>query len=166
MTDIRQVQFRHTKLEDALELKQWLLNAQAARYFPMLDMAEIEDATNRWVGFSRYRCSLTATLADRAVGLCTLYLQPYRKLMHQSEFGIIVDPDHRGAGIGSILLKKLIDLAKKDFALELLHLQVYEGNPAIHLYERMGFVEFGRQSHWIKEGPGAYQARIFMERAI
>lgn len=160
------VQIRLTKLEDALELKQWLMDVQAARYFPMLDEVEIDDATNRWVGFSRYRCSLTATVDQRPVGLCTLYLQPYRKLLHQSEFGIIVDPKRRGEGIGSRLLGDLIALAKRDFALELLHLQVYEGNPAMRLYERMGFREFGRQSRWIKEGPGLYQARIFMEREI
>ena len=42
-------------------------------------------------------------------------------------------------------------LAKDQFRIELLHLQVYSENPAIHLYERMGFKEFGRQIAWIKE---------------
>ncbi len=157
---------RPTRMEDALELKAWLLDPEAAAYFPMLEPAEIEDATNRWVGFCRYRCSLTAVLDDVPVGLCTLYLQPYRKLMHQSEFGIIVAPKLRGRGIGSKLLHGIIELAKRDFAIELLHLQVYAGNPAIRLYTRWGFQEFGRQAHWIKEPSGAYQARIFMERGI
>lgn len=153
-------------MEDALELKEWLLDPQAAAYFPMLEPAEIEDAANRWVGFSRYRCSLTALVDETPAGICTLYLQPYRKLMHQSEFGIIVAPQLRGRGVGSLLLKEIFEMAKRDFSIELLHLQVYAGNPAIRLYERWGFSEFGRQAQWIKEVSGAYQARIFMERTL
>ncbi len=157
---------RPTQLEDALELKKWLLDQEVAPYFPMQDQVEIEDAANRWVGFCRYRCSLTAVEDDHPIGLCTLYLQPYRKLMHQSEFGIIVSPTHRGSGIGTRMLKALFELAKRDFSLSLIHLQVYQGNPAIRLYERMGFREFGRQSKWIKESNGSYRGRIFMEKDI
>lgn len=157
---------RPTKLEDALQLKKWLSDPEIAAYFPMRDQIEIEDAANRWVGFSRYRCSLTAVKDDLPIGICTLYLQPYRKLMHQSEFGIIVSPNHRGAGVGTRMLKALFEMAKHDFSIELIHLQVYEGNPAQRLYERVGFREFGRQSRWIKESDGSFTGRIFMEKEL
>lgn len=157
---------RLTQLQDALELKKWLSESEVAPYFPMQDQIEIEDAANRWVGFSRYRCSLTAVKSEVPIGICTLYLQPYRKLMHQSEFGIIVAPSHRGLGIGARMLKALFELAKRDFAISLMHLQVYEGNPAIRLYERMGFREFGRQDKWIKERDDTYRGRIFMEKEL
>ena len=102
-----------------------------------------------------------------ARGLTTLYLQPYRKLAHQCEFGIIVGEGYRNKGVGNELIKNLINLAKNFFLhIELLHLQVYDGNPATRLYERWGFKEFGRQSHWIKEAPNDYRARVFMERFI
>ena len=100
------------------------------------------------------------------VGLTTLYLQPYRKLAHQCEFGIIIGPEHRGQGIGSLLLSSLMTLAKDTFKIELLHLQVYSENPAIRLYSRFGFKEFGRQDKWIKELDGSYTGRIFMERKL
>jgi putative acetyltransferase len=57
-------------------------------------------------------------------------------------------------------------LAKETFKIELLHLQVYAGNPATRLYSRLGFKEFGRQNEWIKELDGTYTARIFMERTL
>jgi len=156
---------RFTEPSDADHLKAWLLDPEVASWFPMADEAEIEDAVRRWISFSRIRCSLTAELNGVPCGITTLYLQAYKKLTHQAEFGIIVGPGFRNKGIGSYLIKSVMKLAKEQFHLELLHLQVYAENPAIRLYKRMGFREFGRQSHWIKE-KDRYVGRIFMERFL
>jgi RimJ/RimL family protein N-acetyltransferase len=157
---------RYTELSDGKYLRDWLREPEVRRWFPMYDDVEIDDAVGRWIGFSRYRCSLTATMNGVPCGISTLYLQPYRKLAHQCEFGIIVGAGYRNMGVGSELIKNLINLAKNYFHIELLHLQVYDGNPAMRLYSRWGFIEFGRQSHWIKEAPDDYRARVFMERFI
>lgn len=160
------VEIRYTELADAKYLKQWLSDPSVARWFPMYDQVEIDDATNRWISFYRYKCSLTAVKDGIPCGLTTLYLQPYRKLAHQCEFGIIVSPEMRGQGVGTLLIQSLMQLAKQNFRIELLHLQVYEQNPAMRLYERLGFREYGRQTHWIKEGDGVYVGRVFMERFL
>lgn len=160
------IELRYSDLSDGKYLKQWLLDPTVARWFPMFDEVEIDDAVARWIGFSRYKCSLTAVKDEIPCGIITLYLQPYRKLAHQCEFGIIVAPDMRGKGIGTLLISNGMLLAKDNFKIELLHLQVYADNPAIHLYQRMGFREFGRQSHWIKEGIDFYVGRVFMERFL
>jgi RimJ/RimL family protein N-acetyltransferase len=157
---------RYTELSDAKYLREWLREPGILRWFPMADDVETDDAAHRWAGFARYKCSLTATINGEPCGMATLYLQPYRKLAHQCEFGIIVGGDNRNKGIGSALIKNLIHLAKTYFHIELLHLQVYAENPAMRLYQRWGFEEFGRQSHWIKEAPGDYRARVFMEKFI
>jgi len=161
-----ELDIRYTELSDGPYLKKWLSEEGILRWFPMADDMEIEDAVHRWVGFSRYKCSLTAVKDGKPVGLCTLYLQPYRKLAHQCEFGIIVDPAYRNQGVGADLIKNVIHLAKTRFKIELLHLQVYQDNPAIRLYQRFGFVEFGRQTRWIKEDNGEYVGRIFMEKYL
>lgn len=161
-----ELQIRYTDLSDAKHLRQWLNEPEVGRWFPMDDQVEIDDAVNRWIGFSRYKCSLTAVKDGIPCGITTLYLQPYRKLAHQCEFGIIVGHDYRGKGVGTELLKNLMHLAKKQFRIELLHLQVYADNPAIRLYSRMGFKEFGRQNQWIKERDGTYTGRVFMERFL
>ncbi len=165
-TSIEGVEIRYTDLDDGKDLYQWLLEPDIGRWFPMCDEVETEDAVQRWIGFARYKCSLTAVIDNKPVGLTTLYLQPYKKLAHQCEFGIIVSQEHRGKGIGTELMHHLIHLAKTNFKIELLHLQVYGGNPAIRLYERLGFTEFGRQNQWIKEDDGSFTARLFMERFI
>ncbi|KIC72529.1 putative acetyltransferase [Neochlamydia sp. TUME1] len=158
------IELRYSDLSDGKYLKQWLLDPSVARWFPMFDEVEIDDAVARWIGFSRYKCSLTATKEGVPCGITTLYLQPYRKLAHQCEFGIIVAPEMRGQGVGTLLISNLSHMAKENFKIEVLHLQVYAENPAIHLYTRMGFREFGRQTHWIKEKDGFYVGRVFMER--
>jgi RimJ/RimL family protein N-acetyltransferase len=157
---------RYTTAEDASYLKQWLCDSEISSWFPMADETEIQDAVMRWVSFHRIHSSITVEVNGVPAGIATLYLQAYRKLIHQTEFGIIVGPEFRNKGVGTFLLKSLMRLAKERFKIELLHLQVYAENPAIRLYKRMGFREFGRQSHWIKELDGRYVGRIFMERFL
>lgn len=164
--EIEGMDIRYTEPSDAPYLRDWLKEPGILHWFPMYDDVEIEDAVNRWIAFYRYKCSLTVTMHGVPCGIATLYLQPYRKLAHQCEFGIIVGTGNRNKGIGRQLIRNLIHLAKNYFKVELLHLQVYAENPAIRLYQRMGFVEFGRQTHWIKEGTGQYCARVFMEKFI
>lgn len=163
---IEGLKFRFTEMNDSKHLKNWLIDPSVKRWFPMEDEIEIDDAVARWVGFSRYKCSITAEKDGEPCGITTLYLQPYKKLAHQCEFGIIVSPEHRNQGIGGQMLHALFRLAKEQFKIELIHLQVYADNPARRLYERFGFKEFGRQDLWIKENDGSHTARIFMERTI
>ncbi len=160
------VHIRYTDLSDAKYLREWLHEPDVFRWFPMADEIEIDDAVARWVGFSRYRCSLTAVKDGIPCGIATLYLQPYRRLAHQCEFGIIVGGNNRNLGIGTLLINALTHLAKENFKIELLHLQVYADNPAKRLYSRLGFKEFGHQEKWIKESDGSYVARTFMEKDI
>lgn len=159
------IEIRYTEADDGKYLKEWLMQPGVSPGFPMSDEVEIDDAVGRWISFHRYRCSLTALINGTPCGLATLYLQPYRKLAHQCEMGIVVGSEYRGMGVGTVLMSSLLQLAKENFRIELIHLQVYAENPAIRLYRRFGFREFGRQTHWVKEH-GAYVGRVFMERFL
>ena len=53
------------------------------------------------------------------------------------ELAIAVLPDHIGQGIGTQLLKHLLEAARKVYPAVML--SVRQNNPAWHLYERMGF---------------------------
>lgn len=158
------VTVRYTVPQDGEFLNTWLLDPSVKDAFPMINESEVDDAVRRWISFARIRSSLTVELNGRPVGISSLYLQTYKRLLHQTEFGIIVDESCRGRGIGSFLMSSIMKLAKH-MHIELLHLQVYQDNPAIRLYERFGFVEFGRQTGWIKEDD-RYVGRIFMERYL
>lgn len=159
------LEIRYTEPGDAKYLREWLMEPGILRWFPMVDQLEIDDAVMRWVAFHRYKCSLTVLKDGVPCGMATLYLQPYRKLAHQCEFGIIVGTGYRSMGIGSFLMNNIMHLAKEKFKIELLHLQVYAENPAMNLYRRFGFKEFGRQDSWIKEND-RYVGRVFMERFL
>lgn len=157
---------RYTVPQDAEWLKRWLSDPSVRNAFPMANEVEIEDAARRWISFSRVRSSLTVEMDGHPIGLSSLYIQTYKRLLHQTEFGLIVDQAYRGKGVGSYLLSSIMKLAKSNFNIELIHLQVYQDNPAIRLYERFGFKEFGRQNQWIKDDDGHYVGRIFMERLL
>jgi putative acetyltransferase len=160
-----ELEIRYTEPGDAKYLRNWLKDPSVSCWFPMADQLEIDDAVVRWIAFGRYKCSITVIKDGAPCGLATLYLQPYKKLAHQCEFGIIVGTGYRNQGIGSYLMSCVMHLAKEKFKIELLHLQVYEGNPAVNLYKRFGFKEFGRQNKWLKEG-NQFFGRIFMERYL
>lgn len=157
---------RYTEPTDVRYLKAWLMDPVVGRWFPMIDETEVEDSANRWIGFARYKCSLTVTMNGVPCGISTLYLHPYKRLAHQCEFGIIVATGFQNKGIGSFLLSQILKLAKEQFHISLIHLQVYSENPAIKLYKRHGFREFGRQNTWSKEEENVYSGRVFMERYL
>lgn len=159
------IEIRPAVPEEAPYLSQWLADPAILRWFPMTDAKEIDDAVRIWMGYSKLQACFTAYVDGVPVGMSTLYLQPYQKFAHQCLFAIIVDEKHRNQGIGRALLERMIEAAKNQFKIEILHLEVYEGNPAIRLYERMGFREFGRQPKFIKIN-GEYLDKIMMQKDL
>ncbi len=154
---------RYTEPSDALALKEWLTDPNVREGFAMEDEPEIIDAVNRWMSFSRYRCSLTALADGIPCGIATLYLNPYKAILHQCEFGIVVAASYQGKGIGSTLMRNIMHLAKNQFHIELLHLAVKANNPAVPFYKKFGFVIYGEQKKWGKEKDGSFCARLLME---
>ncbi len=163
--DTADLNIRLTRVEDVPYLTQWLSDPAILRWFPMFDAREIEDAVKIWTSYARIEAGLTAEWQGVPCGMANLYIQPYKKLAHTCLFAIIVQENMRGKGIGSALLQRLMQHAKEKFHIEILHLEVYEGNPAKRLYERRGFKEFGAQTRFIKE-QGKYLAKTFMQKIL
>jgi putative acetyltransferase len=159
------VELRYTSLEDATYLSAWLQQPGVLRGFPMQDVPEVEDSVKHWIGFSKYKSSLTATLHGTPVGIVTLCLMPYRKLIHQCLLSIIVSEEMRCKGIGTLLMNNILHLAKNRFGIEVVYLEVYEKNRAISLYRRFGFREIGFQKYFMKD-EGEYIGKLIMERVL
>ncbi len=159
------LQIRLGEESDQKYLVEWLLQPSVLDGFPLADLREVEDAARIWVSYTRFGAVLTALWDGVPCGIANLYIPPYKKMSHQSLFAIIVDEKFRGKGIGTKLLSDLIEIAKNQFKMEFLHLEVYEGNPARNLYERMGFVQYGIQRHFVKD-EGVYKAKIMMQKRI
>jgi len=160
------VEIRPSDLGDIPYLRQWLFDPDILYGFPMDGSEEIEDSIRQWQAFIMKNCGITAVHNGIPCGLALLYVQSWKKLAHTCLFSILVEKEHRNLGIGRQLLTNLMILAKDTFHIEILHLEVYAGNPACRLYERMGFVVFGRHPRFAKEKEGQYRDKICMEKRL
>lgn len=159
------ITFRPSRKEENVALMQWLKEKEVLRFFPMANSYEIEDAVNIWLYYIQYNAAISCEFDGKLAGMAVFYIQTFEKLRHQSLFAIINAPEYRGKGIGSQFLKYLFSYAKKTLHLEKIHLEVYEGNPAHRLYERLGFIEYGRHEDFLKDGD-EYITKIVMEKDL
>lgn len=157
---------RYSTEEDAPFWGQWLHEPEVICYFHMHGDEEIAQSVERFKLHAKYNSALTAEVEGEVAGIAYLNLHPFRKISHIALITIIVGAGYRGKGVGTALIEQLHRLAREGYKLERLYLEVYEGNPAIRLYRRLGYREFGFQSHWIKPVEGGYRGKIFMDRKL
>lgn len=73
------------------------------------------------------------------------------RIAHQAEIAISVKKEYWGKGIGTQLMRTMIDFSKENGKTEVLHLGVKaENKTAMKLYKKMGFVEVGRHHKFFK----------------
>ena len=84
------------------------------------------------------------------------------KTRHRADFGISVLKDYWGNGIGSALTEACIECAKKAGFLQLELEAVSENGSAIRLYQKYGFVEYGRNPKGFKMRAGKWQELVLM----
>jgi ribosomal protein S18 acetylase RimI-like enzyme len=76
------------------------------------------------------------------------------------ELSIGVSATHRGRGIGTMLIRRLLRIAG-EAGIELVSLSVEQDNPALRLYEREGF-----RAHRVLEGEGSLTMIIDLSRPL
>ncbi len=166
MQELAGFDIRYTTEEDVKYLREWIAHPDVLCWFSMADQQEIESALQCWIGYSRYKCSLTATIDQEPCGIATLFLMPYKKVAHHCLFKVVVDPKWQRKGIGFSLIKNIKHLAKTYFRLETIHIEVFEGNALISLLkEKLGFYEVVRQDRYVKMGD-TYLARVLLETEL
>lgn len=80
---------------------------------------------------------------EHVVGWCDIFPEENPRLSHRGSLGMAIIPEFRGKGLGSELLGRALDHAKK-FGLEKVELNVYTTNlSAIALYKKFGFQQEG-----------------------
>lgn len=150
---------------DKYLMKEWLFDDEVLEWFPMINLVEVEDAVRICMSYQKIGGIFTAEIDGIPLGIANLYINGFSKIRHQALFAIIVRRDARGRGIGTALLTHLIDRARDQFSLEMLHLEVYAGNPAIRLYERFGFEVYGKHPAFLKKD-GVYSDKILMQKVL
>lgn len=114
--------------------------AQPADLRALRDDVTDPDVIRAWIEDLDYQCvlPLLALLNDRIVGNATLHRSagPYR---HTGEVRIFLAKDFRGRGLGTHMLKTLIDLARRE-GLHWLKAEVFASQPkVIRAFEELGF---------------------------
>jgi RimJ/RimL family protein N-acetyltransferase len=117
------------------------------------------EATLRDAAARAYEVILLATPehGGKVIGELDFRSHNRRVLAHHGQFGISVDQAWRGKGIGTALIRVMLDWAREHPTLEKVTLGAFATNHgAIRLYERMGFTLEGRREKFFKVGPGKY----------
>jgi RimJ/RimL family protein N-acetyltransferase len=90
---------------------------------------------------------LLAEIEGEIVGTLTFSAEKRPRVQHGGEFGMSVLRKHWHQGIGSLMLAYLIEWARQTRVIRKINLRVRVDNlPAIHLYEKYGFVREGRRT--------------------
>lgn len=86
---------------------------------------------------------------------------------HVGVFGLIISKEWRKKGIGTLLMKKVLEEAKKNIiGLQIITLGVFGNNPvAKQLYEKMGFREYGLLPKGILH-KGEWVDHIYMYKSL
>ncbi len=88
------------------------------------------------------------------------------KLRHRCEFGLCVDQAYWGLGIGTALLHACIRCARQA-GYRQIELQVVDDNePAIRMYQKAGFKEYGRNPMAFLSRHSGYQTLILMRLSL
>ena len=157
---------RYSLAADEPFLKEWISEPQMRQWYPPSSNIDVEGFVRNWIGFARFKCSLTAVYQNEPVGVATIFLMPYIKVAHLCMLYIAVDPKFQRKGIGGSLLKNIMHLAKTKFArIESMHIEVFEGCPLIGLLEKQGFKTVLTQGKYVKF-PDGFKKRLILEKQL
>jgi L-phenylalanine/L-methionine N-acetyltransferase len=109
------------------------------------------------------RYMLVAVVEGRVVGNLGVWAETGRR-RDVGKFGMSVHDDFQGRGIGTALMRAMIDVADNWLGLRRIELEVWADNaPAIHLYKKFGFVVEGTGRQYARRAGELIDA-LFMAR--
>ena len=102
---------------------------------------------------------ITGTAGFDPVGGCY-------KLRHRADFGISIDKDYWGLGIGRALTEACIECARAAGYTQLELNVLAENERAISMYRKAGFVEYGRNPKGFNSRISGYNEIVYMRLEI
>lgn len=103
----------------------------------------------------------------QALSMAEISCSENKRLEHVGQIGISIMPQYRRLGLGTAIMETMIEWAAAHPVIEKLALGVWAANePAIALYEKMGFIEEGRKVREVKYANGSYDDCVCMYRFI
>lgn len=100
---------------------------------------------------------LVAIINNKIVGTASVKAANQPRMEHIGEVGISLLRDYWGYGLGTVMMKELIDWAQASGVIRRLELTVQERNQrAIHVYRKLGFVDEALMPRGAKTDDGEF----------
>lgn len=152
------VYLRRLEAEDLPILKEWRNSPHIRKWTRQFDVLSDEDQS-RW--FARQYEDPTIQMygimwpdekkVDQLVGVTGL--TSIDLVNRRAEFSIYIAPDRQGDGLGRKALATLLEHGFKNYGLNLIWGETFDGNPAKVLFERLGFKREGtRRQFYYRDG--------------
>ena len=88
------------------------------------------------------------------------------KIRHRADFGISIDRQYWNLGIGTALMNACVDCARKAGYEQIELSVVAENKPALAMYRKAGFEEYGRNPRGFKSRLTGYQELVYMRMEL
>ncbi|MFC0227738.1 GNAT family N-acetyltransferase [Serratia aquatilis] len=151
---MHEIVVRHVERKDAEALHQLFSHPAVYRDTLQLPLPSKEMWQQRVSEIKPGTYCLVACIDELVVGQLTVELNQRLRRRHVATFGIIVDACYHGKGVGSELMKAMIDICDNWAAIERIELTVFTDNQsAIALYRKFGFeIEGINRRFAVREG--------------
>lgn len=110
---------------------------------------------------------ILAEVGGKVVGLAGIAcIGDKEKIRHRADFGISVDREYWGLGIGRALLRACVECAKEAGYRQLELEAVAENRRAFDLYRSEGFIEYGRNPRGFRSRCTGWQEIVLMRMEL
>jgi RimJ/RimL family protein N-acetyltransferase len=173
LPDGAEVLLRSPEVDEAPRLIEYLDAVRRESGFLMWgpeDDLPDEESERKWVQSRRDEEGGVTVLTEadgQVVSICGIDRHgPFSRARHCAELGISIREAWCDRGLGSVLVRELIGWAEAHEGLEVISLEVFDGNDrALALYEKHGFEATGRR-RWRIKRDGEYFDAILMSRWV
>lgn len=85
------------------------------------------------------------SMIEKSTGRFIGNVEFFKRVYKEAEFGIVITASMQDKGFGREAVERMTEFGMNELGLERIYLAVYADNPrALHVYEKCGFKEFGR----------------------
>jgi len=158
-----EIVIRHVEANDAEALRQMNMHPDvyhSTLQIPHPSMEMWRERVMRKPG----RRQLVACIDDRVVGHLALEVMENPRRSHVATFGISIAPAFQNRGVGSALMREMVNLCDNWLRVERIELTVFVDNPAgIGLYRKFGFEIEGTGKNYALRN-GEYVDAYYMAR--
>jgi RimJ/RimL family protein N-acetyltransferase len=169
----KEIKFRYPTINDVEILKDYINKISAEQSFILLQGFQhtIKSESNWLKGVlekvARNECVYLCGFSETKLVACGEVALESEAKSHVGNFGISVDIDFRGQGIGQKMMELIIsESIKKLPQLRIIILECFNQNlVGRNLYKKLGFIEYGRLPQGLKR-QGQFDDAVYMYKEI